>query len=406
MLRIGLIGFGTVGSGVYERINRSSDVIKERLGEKCKVVAILVKDELKKREVKLEDALVTVDWEEFQQAGPFDIIFEAIGGIEPAFRYTSSFLEIGVPVITANKKLVAEHGHELEALAEHNDTYYGFEAAVAGGIPIINTLKGLLTTTGISRVSGILNGTTNYMLTEMIDNHRSFEDVLIEAQKLGYAEADPTDDVEGFDAWYKIRILSRLCFGTWPKANSFSCQGLSNLEDWHAEVGERIGLKLKLIGEAVYFNNGVKGSVSPAFLTKSEPLANVSGVTNGIALEGSDIDQLLLIGPGAGKEATANSMVEDFLFHTCYQGGRVSTAGELATEKPSSYTLLFVKQAEREEALQWVKDQFIQVVDTYSHPEGEAWLVPSVFDIAPHIPSYQVFGEIRRSYQSTQIGTF
>ncbi|WP_100406593.1 homoserine dehydrogenase [Bacillus solitudinis] len=409
MLKIGLIGYGTVGRGVYERLEVSKASISAVLGEECHVEAILIKNEQKHRLLEKE-CLVTVDWAEFQQAGPFDLIFEAIGGLEPALTYTLAYLEKGIPVITANKKLVAEHGAKLEEVAESNQTYYGYEAAVAGGIPIINVLKGLLPTTGISRVSGILNGTTNYMLTEMIENHRSFAEVLIEAQELGYAEADPTDDVGGFDAWYKIRILSRLCFGQWPNTELFHCQGLTALEDWHAEVGERIGLKLKLIGEAHSINGHVHGSVAPAFLTKTEALASVSGVTNGVSLEGKDIKQLLFIGPGAGKEATANSMVEDFLFHRRYQGNRLSANVESIEEIPFRYSLVFIKQAERDTALQWVKEQFIQVNETYSHPEGEAWLVPSVYEVNAQFPSYHVYGEITSSYaeesSSAQLGTF
>lgn len=409
MLQVGLIGYGTVGSGVYERLSATKEMIKQLIGQDFEIKAILVKDRQKKRAADVK-AVVTTSWEEFCEIAQYDVIFEAIGGIEPAFSYTMHWLEKGVPVISANKKLVAEKGQILERVAEDNGTYYGYEAAVAGGIPIINALKGTLATTPISRVSGILNGTTNYMLTEMIENHRSFADVLLEAQELGYAEANPTDDLEGFDAWYKIRILSRLCFGEWPAEEGFSRKGVSEVKDWHVEIGEKIGFKLKLIGEA--WNDGVQvvGTVTPAFLSPSEPLANVRGVTNGISLEGSTIDQLLFIGPGAGKKATANSMVEDFLFHQQSKGSKYSVIRKDTGEKPFTHTLLFITHSEREQALAWIKNTDISVIDTYSHHEGEGWVITSCYGEEFPFPQYPIYGDVStrklvKAVHSAQFGS-
>ncbi|TWI56280.1 homoserine dehydrogenase [Halalkalibacter nanhaiisediminis] len=398
MLQIGLIGYGTVGSGVYERLTTTKEAVQQLLGQEFEIKAILVKDRQKKRTENVE-TVVTTEWQEFCELAQYDVIFEAIGGIEPAFSYTTHWLEKGIPVITANKKLVAEKGAELEKAAEVNGTYYGYEAAVAGGVPIINALKGNLATTPISRVSGILNGTTNYMLTEMIENHRSFADVLFEAKELGYAEADPTDDLEGFDAWYKIRILSRLCFGEWPTVEAYLRQGISEIEDWHVEVGEKIGFKLKLIGEAWYDGEKVVGAVRPAFLSQNEPLANVRGVTNGISLEGSTINQLLFIGPGAGKEATANSMVEDYLFH---QRTTILSSIALRKEKgeePFSHALLFITHLEREQAIAWVKEHHVSVIDTYSHHEGEGWIITSSRGEDSPYPTYPIYGNVSNRKQ-------
>ncbi|KHF41987.1 homoserine dehydrogenase [Halalkalibacter okhensis] len=409
MLRVGLIGFGTVGSGVYERITNSKDKLKQLLGKEVEIAAILVKDRQKQRTADV-DAFVTTSWEQFCNKANFDIIFEAIGGIEPALSYTAEWLERGVPVVTANKKLVAEKGQILEGLADQHSTYYGYEAAVAGGIPIINALKGTLATTAISRVSGILNGTTNYMLTEMIEHHRGFADVLLEAQELGYAESDPTDDLEGFDAWYKIRILSRLCFGSWPLANEFPRKGVSAIKDWHVEVGERIGFKIKLIAEAWHDGTQVRGSVKPAFLTQTEQLASVRGVTNGISIEGESINQLLFIGPGAGKEATANSMVEDFLFNerTKHSERGWGVGSEVQNEQ-LTHSFVFLTPAERETALQWVKENQIAVMDTYSHHEGEGWIIERT-DSTP-FETYPIYGDVstRRRVEaihSAQFGSF
>ncbi|MDT8861530.1 homoserine dehydrogenase [Alkalihalobacillus sp. MEB130] len=408
-LKLGLIGFGTVGSGVYERLVQSKDEIKQLLGKNIEVAAILVKDRQKKRVVDV-DAFVTTDWDEFTNAAQFDIVFEAIGGVEPAFTYTAEWLSKGVPVISANKKLIAEKGQLLEEIAEKQSTYYGYEAAVAGGIPIINNLKGTLATTSISRISGILNGTTNYMLTEMIEKHRGFADVLLEAQELGYAEADPTDDLEGYDAWYKIRILSRLCFGKWPVADEFPRKGVSEIKDWHVEVGERLGFKIKLIAEAWKAESKVSGQVTPAFLTQTEPLANVRGVTNGIAIEGSSIDKLLFIGPGAGKEATANSMVEDFLFHErSYNTKRGLGSVEKQVEETYTYMFIFLDHSERDEALNWAKQNEIAIVDTFSHHEGEGWIMEGT-EASPFV-TYPIFGDVStrnrlKTVHSAQFGAF
>ncbi|WP_332694268.1 homoserine dehydrogenase [Halalkalibacter lacteus] len=409
MIRIGLIGFGTVGSGVYERLLQTKDQIKQLLKKDIEISAILVKDKQKRRAEKV-DAFVTTSWEEFCGIAKFDVIFEAIGGIEPAFSYTAKWLEKGVPVISANKKLVAEKGEILEQLATAHSTYYGYEAAVAGGIPIINSLKGTLTTTPITRVSGILNGTTNYMLTEMIENHRCFTEVLLEAQELGYAEADPTDDIEGFDAWYKIRILSRLCFGKWSPVTSFYRKGVSSIEDWHVEVGERLGFKVKLVAEAWRGESGVKGRVTPAFLSPIEPLANVRGVTNGISLEGESIDQLLFLGPGAGKEATANSMVEDFIFHERSTSAWRNTKEEKwDMEESFTHAFVFINHSERNKALEWVKQAGIAVIDTYAHHEGEGWIVPS--NHSSPFEMYPIYGDIstrkrEKTIHSAQFGAF
>jgi homoserine dehydrogenase len=410
MIRIGLIGFGTVGSGVYERLLNTKVEIKKLVKQEIEISAILVKDRQKQRATKNMNAFVTTCWEEFCQTAKFDVIFEAIGGIEPAFLYTAHWLEKGVPVISANKKLVAEKGEILEQLAAEHCTYYGFEAAVAGGIPIINSLKGNLSTTSISRVSGILNGTTNYMLTEMIENHRSFAEVLLEAQELGYAEADPTDDIEGFDAWYKIRILSRLCFGTWASVTSFFRKGVSSIEDWHVEVGERLGFKVKLIAEAWRSESGISGGVTPAFLTPTEPLANVRGVMNGISLEGNAVDQLLFLGPGAGKEATANSMVEDFLFHERMENeGRATREEKRDIVGTFTHSFVFINHSERNQALEWVKQTGIVVIDTYAHHEGEGWIVLS--NQTSPFAMYPIYGDVskrksEKSIHSAQFGAF
>ncbi|MED1562416.1 homoserine dehydrogenase [Alkalihalobacillus alcalophilus ATCC 27647 = CGMCC 1.3604] len=320
-MKIGLIGFGTVGKGVADRIEATKEQLQVKFGQRLTIEGILIKN--KNQYVENEHAsVITNDWTEFCQKCDYDIIFEAIGGLEPAFSYTEYFLEKGTPVITANKQLVAEYGELLEDIATRNQTYYGYEAAVAGGIPIINVIKGLLTTTPVTKVTGILNGTTNYILTEMKEKGLSFAEALKAAQELGYAESDPTDDIEGYDASYKIRILAKCCFGFWINRENVTRRGLDGIKDWQIELAERLGLTLKIVGEATLFADDIKAEVAPVFFTKEEAFSRISGVTNAVKLQGPAIGELTFTGPGAGKEATANSMVEDFLFHTDFKGHR------------------------------------------------------------------------------------
>ncbi len=392
MIRVGLIGYGTVGSGVYERLHRAKE-LENILGDHIEVKAILVKDRQKQRATQTE-VNVTTDWEQFCLTADYDVIFEMIGGVEPAYSYTTYWLKKGVPVFTANKKLVAEKGKELENIASQANTYYGYEASVAGGIPIVNILKATLSTTTISRVFGILNGTTNYILTEMTKHNRSLTEALTDAEQKGYAESDPSDDLDGYDSWYKIRILSRLCFGDWSTSLQFSRKGISDIEDWHVEIGNKFGFSIKLIAEAYRHVNTTVGGVYPAFLCQSEQLNYVNGVTNGVFIEGEHVGQLLFIGPGAGKEATANSMVEDFQFHHRIVKWERSFSSTVLHEHPYKHLLVCLTHEEREHALDWVKETGCEVLDTFTHHEGEGWIIPLRNQMEVPFPFYPIYGDV------------
>ncbi|ERN55010.1 homoserine dehydrogenase [Alkalihalophilus marmarensis] len=402
MLKIGILGFGTVGKGVYDRFHRTRETIERQLGESFKIEAILVKDRQKDR-ASLEEGFVTTDWEEFKNHHSYDIVFEAIGGIEPAYSYTNHFLTQGTPVISANKKLIASRGEELDACAQAGGTFYGYEAAVAGAIPIINALRATLSTTSIDRVRGILNGTTNYMLTEMIQKERSFADVLLEAQQLGYAESDPTDDIESYDAWYKLIILSRLCFGKWADTEQITRYGVSEIENWHVEVANELGCQVKLIGDAKLEDGEVRGIVSPAFVAGDELLASINGVVNAVVLYGEDIDQLSFAGPGAGGAATANSMVEDFILHSRYDGDRVVAEEQHEAKEESSYSMVFVNQASYGECLHWAEAYGVEIVESIPHSEGEAWIVKNAAVDELSQPVYQLYGNIQRITSANEV---
>ncbi len=411
------MGFGTVGLGVAERLATVAHTLQGQFGEALTIEGILIRDKDKYQQSLQGTSFVSVitsDWNEFSKKCDYDLVFEAIGGLEPAYQYTEFFLEKGTPVITANKKLVAEYGETLEDLAEQRQTYYGYEAAVAGGIPIINVLRGIIPTTEIFRVSGILNGTTNYILTEMKERNLSFDEALAQAQQLGYAENDPTDDIDGFDAWYKIRILTKCCFGIWPKKEQVTREGIRYVEGWQLELAQQLGLQLKLIGTSECHQGQIKAKVEPVFLAKEESYTAVNGVTNAIQIEGPMIGELLFTGPGAGKEATANSMVEDFLFLSRFGTGnsyntyKTKKQGEVSNgkwqpEKAERYYLAFSKAASVD-------------IHHYLHPEaivvhkqhgldGDAYLVKGEFnDVTTGLEIFSIQGELtEKSWQESLV---
>lgn len=310
MLKIGLIGFGTVNKGVYEGIVKTKERLSEILQDEIVVEKILVKDRTKH---SLE-LMITDDKEDFFNHN-YDVVFEAIGGDQPALNYIKQCLQWSIPVITANKELIAKHGQLLEELAEQHNTFIGYEAAVAGGIPIINVLKGQLHWTEIKRVTGILNGTTNYILTHLKDGKREFSDVLKEAQHLGYAESDPTNDVEGFDSLYKVQILSRLCFGYWPTVEQFKRKGITELNSTHFIIAKKLNCQVKYIAEASFSGERISGHISPSFVSNDHALASINGVNNGVEIESDWLGEYVASGQGAGKKPTATSMIEDYLFH-------------------------------------------------------------------------------------------
>ncbi len=311
MIKIGLLGYGTVNSGVYEGITDTLGYLEHLLQDQICIEKILIRDRIKYSANANYDILTDSADEFFNHE--FDVVFEAMGGEQPALDYITYLLSKRVPVITANKELVAKHGPILEHLAKKHETFIGFEATVAGGIPIINTLKSQLQWTSVEKVSGILNGTTNFIITGLQEGNRTFESVLKEAQELGFAEADPTSDVEGFDALYKLQILCRLCFGTWPTAEQFQRTGMSQLEAWHFKAGDYLQLKLKYIAEAYFDGTEVKGSISPTFVEEKHPLSSITNENNGICLQGDWLGNFVASGPGAGKKPTATSMIEDYL---------------------------------------------------------------------------------------------
>ncbi len=311
---VGLIGFGTVGAGTVQVLMHHADTIAAKVGVPVVLKRIADKDITTPRMVQVPDGLLTTDVSDVIDNPEIDIVVELVGGIGVAKQFIERALEAGKHVVTANKELMAKFGHSLleEAGARHQDLM--FEGAVGGGIPIISPLKTVLAANDIQRVVGIVNGTTNYILTRMADEGSTFEDALAEAQALGYAEVDPTADVEGHDAKYKAAILASISFNTQINIDDVWCEGITQVTSADMYWASQLGYVIKLLAIAQVTENGnVQVRVHPAMLPLTHPLANVRGVFNGILVYGDAVGQVMFYGPGAGGLATGSVVASDVM---------------------------------------------------------------------------------------------
>lgn len=305
-IKIGLIGLGTVGSGVFKTLQNFKNV---------EVVKIAVHNKNKKRNIEgLDESIITDDAYEVVNNPEIQIVAELVGGINPAFDLIKTAIKNGKHIVTANKELLAKHGEELFNFAEENNKVVLYEAAIAGGIPLIMPIKTILAGNKITKIKAILNGTTNYILTKMDVNGASYTDVLKEAQELGYAEADPTGDVEGFDAAYKITTLATIAFGKRIKIENVYREGITKISPDDMKAANEMGYKIKLIASAE-LNEDSKADVRvhPMLVPKTKTLAHIDYVTNAVSLSGHPVGDVTLSGPGAGEFPTASSVVGDIL---------------------------------------------------------------------------------------------
>jgi homoserine dehydrogenase len=312
-LKVGVAGLGTVGASVIRILNERSDSLASSSGRPIQVTAVSARDRNKERGVDLQN----IKWHDDPTAlaidANVDLVVELIGGSEGFARQTvEAALKAGKPVVTANKALLAAHGLALAALAEEKNVSLAFEAAVAGGIPVIKTLREAMPGSRLDRVSGILNGTCNYILTRMEEDGLSFETALADAQKLGYAEADPTFDIGGFDAAHKLAILTSLAFGTQIDADAIYVEGIESISPLDLATAEELGYRIKLLGVATRTDAGIEQRVHPTMVPKTAALAQVMGVTNAVQICGSAGD-ITLVGPGAGGAATASAVIADIV---------------------------------------------------------------------------------------------
>ena len=312
ILRVGIAGLGTVGAAVARLLHRQADALTARTHRRIVVAGVSARDADKERDADLSQAEFFADPIELAASPSIDLFVELIGGAEgPARASVETALAHGKSVVTANKALLAAHGLTLAALAEEKHVALAFEASVAGGIPIVKTLREGLAGNSIERVYGILNGTCNYILSRMELEQLSFAQCLAEAQRLGYAEADPSFDIGGFDTAHKLSILTSLAFGTKIDASAIDIEGIEGVTLADIEAAEELGFRIKLLGVAQRTAEGVEQRVHPTMVRKTTAIAQVMGVVNAVTIDADAVHELTLVGPGAGGEATASAVVAD-----------------------------------------------------------------------------------------------
>jgi homoserine dehydrogenase len=312
-VRIGLIGCGTVGGGVLRLLRENRDYLASRVGAPIDVTHVLVRDESKERVPECRREWITTDPEVLFASDDVDMLVEVSGGEEPAKTYIERAIEAGKGVVTANKLLLAKHGPLLVEKAIARGVDLAFEASVGGGIPVIRTLREALASDWVERVHAILNGTCNYILTRMRDEGVSFEDVLGDAQRLGYAEADPSLDVDGHDAAQKLVVLSMLAFGAAIEEKDVPVEGIRAVDQLDFRFAERFGFTIKHLAIGRDLGERVELRVHPTLVPKGSVLANIDGVLNGVFIEGRALGPCLLVGRGAGDMPTAVSVVADIV---------------------------------------------------------------------------------------------
>ena len=314
-IKIALLGFGTVASGVPFLLKENNEKIVQAAHSEIEITKVLVKDIAEKERLVAAgnhfNFVTTID--EILNDKEVSIVVELMGRIEPAKNFITRALEAGKHVVTANKDLLAVHGAELLEIANKNKVALYYEAAVAGGIPILRTLVNSLASDKITRILGVVNGTSNFMLSKMLEEGWSYEAALSEAQQLGFAESDPTNDVDGIDAAYKMTILSQFAFGMTVKFEDVAHQGIRKITPEDVTVAQQLGYVVKLVGSIEETKSGLAAEVTPTFLPKSHPLASVNGVMNAVFVESIGIGESMYYGPGAGQKPTATSVVADII---------------------------------------------------------------------------------------------
>ena len=311
-LKVGLAGLGTVGSSVIRLLEQGRDKLVARCGRPIEVVALTARSRGKKRDFDVRKFRWFADPVAMARDPSIDVLVEVIGGEgDPAKRAVETALAAGKPVVTANKALLARHGQKLAALAERHGVALNFEASVAGGIPIVKILREGLNGASFTRIYGILNGTCNYILSRMEQDRLAFDDCLREAQRLGYAEADPTFDVEGHDTAQKLAILASLAFGTKIDPDAVYVEGISSISLADLDAAAELGYRVKLLGVAVKTEAGIEQRVHPTMVPKDSAIAQVMGVTNAVTVDAAGLAPITLVGPGAGGLATASAIVAD-----------------------------------------------------------------------------------------------
>ncbi|QDK71264.1 homoserine dehydrogenase [Lactococcus protaetiae] len=314
-INIALLGFGTVGSGLPELLLENQQKLEMILEKKIVISKVLLRNQEAIEQARANgfDYPFVLSMNEILQDDSISIVVELMGRLEPARTYISQALSAGKNVVTANKDLLAIHGTELRALAKENHVALYYEAAVAGGIPILRTLANSYASDKITRLLGVVNGTSNFMMSKMVEEAWSYDEALQVAQELGYAESDPTNDVDGIDAGYKLAILSEFAFGMSLSASEVQHSGIREIDKSDVEIAQQLGYVIKLVGEIVEVESGIFAEVSPTFIPKTHPLSSVSGVMNAVFIESLGIGESMFYGPGAGQKPTITSVLADII---------------------------------------------------------------------------------------------
>jgi homoserine dehydrogenase len=337
LIQLGILGLGTVGSGVAELIQKNQETIAKRLGKNIEIKKVLVRD-LRKKRPFIAEGKITDNPGDILEDSDISIVVELMGGEEPALTYIRQALASGKHVVTANKEVISKHGKELLDLAQKEGVNLFFEASVGGGIPIIRPMKQCLAANEIIKIMGILNGTTNYILTQMTEKNKSFGEALLEAQKEGYAESDPTADIKGSDAARKLAILSSIAFNTRITPDQVYTEGIDSVNLVDINYARELGYRVKLVAMGKRHSDEVEVLVAPMLLRERHPLAGVSGVFNAILVEGNAVGRVMFYGQGAGKMPTASAVVADIIdavrskngnkiYCTCYDELNVMNPG-------------------------------------------------------------------------------
>ena len=314
-VKIALLGFGTVASGVPFLLKENHEKITQAAQDEIEIAKVLVRDDEEKEKLQAagHDYNFVTNVDEIIEDKDIAIVVELMGRIEPAKTFITRALEAGKHVVSANKDLLAVHGSELLEIAQKHQVALYYEAAVAGGIPILRTLVNSLASDKVTKVLGVVNGTSNFMMTKMVEEGWTYEDALAEAQRLGYAESDPTNDVEGIDAAYKAVILSQFGFGATIDFDDVTHKGITNISTDDVAVAQELGYVIKLVGDVREVESGISAEVSPTFLPKNHPLASVNDVMNAVFVESIGIGESMYYGPGAGQKPTATSVLADII---------------------------------------------------------------------------------------------
>lgn len=313
-VHIAILGFGNVGMGVWEILMNNGSKVDCILGRKVEIKKILVRDINKKRSIDVPDGIFTDNIDDIISDDDIDIVVELMGGIQPAFQYIKESLKNGKHVVTANKAVMATRGRELLHLANEAGRELRYEASVAGGIPIINTLNKDLAANNIEEITGIINGTTNYILTQMTTRGMSFDEALKQAQDMGYAEADPSSDIEGEDAAFKLSILTSIAFGVQVSPEKIPTHGITNVTEMEIEYARQLGYTVKLLSKVKKVDKKLELYVHPALVPSNHPLAAVSDEFNALFIRGDAVGDLMLYGKGAGSLPTGSAVLSDIMY--------------------------------------------------------------------------------------------